>query len=156
MDIRWVAPPTLAAGSIPITVKDLRKLKAQNIQVIVTLTEHPLTAQTGITAAILEELGFICYHAPIIDYQPPEKSLALKTARFISDMQAEGKPVYLHCYAGEGRTGTMLHVLYLTAGLTLDEAKARVRDGKPSSDFSLLSDTQQAFLESLAAEFSSH
>ncbi len=155
MRISWLEPDDLAAGGIPLGVKDLQSLKNQNIQVIVTLTEHPLTAQKEITSAILDEFGIISYHAPIVDQTPPDKAQAIETARYINQRRAEGKPVYIHCHAGVGRTGTMLHTLFLVEGMRMFEAQARVRQGKPSSQFLMLSDTQQAFLESLAADLGS-
>ena len=156
MQINWLEPNELAAGALPVSKADLESLKEQNIQVIVTLTEHPLTIQKEITADTLNELGLDSYHAPIVDYEAPDKNLALETVRFIRECCAEGRPVYIHCHAGVGRTGTMLHVLYMADGLSLDEAKARVKQGKPASQFLMLSDTQKAFLESLAAELGSN
>jgi protein-tyrosine phosphatase len=66
-------------------------------------------------------------------------------------MKAQGKPILLHCHAGSGRTGTMLHAYYLAEGLDLAEAKIKVRTRKPSSQFFMLSDAQKAFLETFAA-----
>ena len=150
MRVNWIEPGTIAAGGIPLGLKDLQSLQAQGIRAIVSLTEHPLTIQTAITEPRLAELGLTYLHIPITDQYPPDRPAVRETARFINRMKAQGQPVLLHCHAGIGRTGTMLHAYYLLQGLSLEAAKAKVKAGKPSSQFIMLSDTQKAFLEELA------
>lgn len=117
---------------------------------MVTLVEHPLTIQKEITPDVLDKMGLTCLHAPIKDQHPPDAAVAEMVVQFIDQMKAQSRPVYVHCHAGIGRTGTMLHGYYLTQGLSLEEAKTRVRAGKPSSQFLMLSDTQRVFLEEMA------
>ena len=73
-----------------------------------------------------------------------------QTRQFINQMKAEGKPVLLHCHAGVGRTGTMLHAYYLAEGLSLEDAKAKVRAVKPTSQYLMLTEAQKAFLGEFA------
>ena len=150
MKIDWIEPGLIAAGGIPLGVKDLQSLREQGIRAIVTLTEHPITAQREITAQVLDEMGLTCLHVPIVDQFPPDALAVWKTRQFINQMKAEGKPVLLHCHAGIGRTGTMLHAYYLAEGLSLEDAKAKVKASKPFSQFLMLSDAQKAFLEKYA------
>ena len=65
--------------------------------------------------------------------------------------KAQDQPVLVHCHAGLGRTGTMLHAYYLAEGYSLEEAKAKVKAGKPTSQFIMLSAAQKEFLEEFAA-----
>ncbi|MBN1287059.1 MAG: dual specificity protein phosphatase family protein [Anaerolineae bacterium] len=151
MQIEWIEPGALAAAGIPLGPDDLRSLHAQGIRAIVTLTERPLTARLSIPQALLDEMGFVCLHAPVVDQEPPDdEALVWQVARFVDRMRAEHKPVLLHCAAGIGRTGTMLHAYYIAEGMSLDDAKAKVRAAKPTSQFFMLSDAQKAFIENFA------
>ena len=152
MKIDWIERGTIAASGIPLGRKDLQSLREQGIRAIVTLTEYPLTVQTEITEHVLDEMGFACLHAPVEDQCPPDVAIVQSVVRFVRQMRSQGLPVLLHCHAGVGRTGTMLHAYYLAEGLSLDEAKVRVRVTRPSSQFLMLSEAQRAFLEELADE----
>ena len=152
MKVNWIEPGLLAASGIPLGRKDLQSLVEQGIRAIVTLTEHPLTVQEEITTQLLAELGLTCLNAPMVDQYPPDIATVRKTVQFVKQMKAQGQPVLLHCHAGIGRTGTMLHVYYLAEGLSLAEAKAKVKAGKLTSQFIMLSDVQKAFLEDLAQQ----
>lgn len=151
MKINWVEPGVLAASGIPLGVKDLQSLREQGIRAIVTLTEHPLTAQEEITPQVLDKMGLICLHAPVVDQYPPDEATVWKAAQFVDRMKAQNKPVLFHCHAGIGRTGTILHAYYLAEGLSLDEAKVKVKAAKPASQFFMLSDDQRKFLGDFAA-----
>lgn len=151
MRIEWIEAGALAAGGIPVTLSDLESLHAEGIRAIVTLTELPLTEQRGITYQRLARYGIIPYHFPIYDQRPPTANVRA-VINFIGNMKAEGRPLYVHCRAGVGRTGTILHAYYLLNGLSLEEAKAKVKAAKLSSQFLLLSPKQQAYLERLAHE----
>ena len=151
MKINWIEPGAIAAAGIPLGVQDVQSLVAQGVRAIVTLTEHPLTVQESLTPQLLADLDVICLHAPIVDQYPPDLVTVQQTVQFINQMKAEDRPVLLHCHAGIGRTGTMLHAYYLLEGFSLTEAKAKVKAGKPTSQFIMLSHAQRAFLEALAA-----
>jgi atypical dual specificity phosphatase len=150
LKINWIEPGVLAASGIPLGVKDLQSLYEQGIRAIVTLTEHPLTVQEEITPQVLAEMGLTCLHTPVVDQYPPDEATVQETVRFVDQMKAQGQPVLFHCHAGVGRTGTMLHAYYLAEGLSLEEAKAKVKAGKPTSQFIMLSPVQKEFLEEFA------
>ena len=150
--IDWIEPGILAGGGIPLGRKDLDALREQGIRAIVTLTEHPLTVQTEITPLVLKEMGFLCLHAPVRDQYPPDRATVDTVTQFLRQMRLLGRPALLHCHAGVGRTGTLLHAYYLMEGLSLEEAQSKVRAGRCSSQFLLLSDAQKVFLEELARE----
>jgi atypical dual specificity phosphatase len=152
MKISWLEVDKLGAGSLPASADDLRSLVDQGVRAIVTLTEQPLSAVSGVDRDALAELGIVTLHLPILDYKAPSRQQVEALNRFVERMSADGRPVYVHCYAGVGRTGTMLHAYDLLRGMTLSEAKQHIRESRPHSQYINLSGVQQRFLEHLAAE----
>ena len=152
MKIEWIEKDTLAASGVPLGEKDLRSLYEQGIRAIISLTEHPLTIQAEIEPDVLDEIGLTYLHAPILDQHPPNSETMWKTIQFMGQMKEQHRPTLIHCHAGVGRTGTVIHAYYLAEGLSLEETKAKVKKLRPSSQFLMLSDKQKAFLESFAKE----
>lgn len=152
MKIDWLEAGMLAASGIPLGQKDIQSLHEQGIRAIVTFTEQPLSVQKEITFEFLSELDITCLHLPIVDQHPPDVSQVHELVQFVNQMQTQGKPVLVHCHAGVGRTGTMLHAYYLASGLNLEEAKLKVKSGRMASQFLMLADSQKSFLEDLESE----
>ncbi len=151
MNISWIEPNGLAASPLPTKEADMRSLHEQGIRAIITLTERPITAQSGVTAELLAELGITPLHLSINDFGVPDNQQVADAMSFIEQMQAENKPVLVHCKVGQGRTGTILHAYYLNKGWSLNDAQNRVFDKRPLCDFNNLSQEQQAFLHDYAA-----
>src|SRR5882757_4702843 len=116
MDISWIEPNVLAASPLPLSATDIRSLHEQGIRAIITLTESPITSQRGITSELLAELEITPLHLSINDFGAPDNQQVVEAMTFIEQMQAENKPVLLHCKVGQGRTGTLLHAYYLNKG----------------------------------------
>lgn len=152
MKINWIDEKILAAGGIPISRENLNSLQSQGIQAIVTLTEHPLTIQKSLPASLCAEMGFDLFHVPIVDQTPPNRQQVLDVFHYLKQMQEKEKPAFLHCHAGVGRTGTMLHALELYAGSSLTDAKAKIAARRPMSRYLMLSEVQREFLEALAKD----
>jgi atypical dual specificity phosphatase len=148
MKITWIEPAVLAASSIPIDIKDLRSLREQGVGAIISLTEQPLTAFKTITPDVFGALDIMYLHIPIPDQHPPTSEQAHVILRFIKLMRERRRAVFVHCHAGVGRTGTILHLYYLARGMSLAEAREQVRRRRPQS--MLLSDQQRAFLSDYA------
>jgi protein tyrosine phosphatase len=60
------------------------------------------------------ELSFV--HCPIVDCDVTDDATVLKLCRRLVDDVSKGDVIYLHCWGGHGRTGTvvsiMLHMMY--------------------------------------------
>jgi protein-tyrosine phosphatase len=148
MFMNWIEPGVLAASALPNDANDVTSLHAQGIRAIVTLTERPLTAR--VPAEVLEQLGLVTLHVAVDDMTAPTKEQADEVVAFIDRMQAEGKPVLVHCKVGQGRTGVILHSYYLSKGYSLPETKERVATQRGICDYRNLSPVQQAFIEEYA------
>jgi atypical dual specificity phosphatase len=146
MKISWIEPEQLAASGIPLDAKDIRSLHQQGIRAILSLTEQPLFAQREITAALLAEMDITYFHVPVRDQYPPDARQAQQIIEIIRSLKAQLRPLLIHCHAGVGRTGTILHLYYLTQGQTFEEAKAEIR--RKRVQCILLSDEQRQFLHS--------
>ena len=145
MDCSWIEPGILAAGSVPVEEKDIRDLHAANIRAILTLTERPITAFHEISPALLDGLDIYYLHMPIPDQHPPTLEQAQQILLFINNMKLQSRPVFVHCQAGVGRTGTVLHLYYIAQGLPFEEADALVRAKRVQCI--LLTDLQVKFLK---------
>lgn len=151
MRCSWIEPTILAVSSVPIHANDIRSLHQQGIRAILSLTEYSLMRFRSITPALLEELDIRYFHVPVADRYPPTLEQAYTILHIIDDMQGQQRPVLVHCMAGIGRTGTVLHLYYMARGMTLEQARAQVRAVRVQSTL-MLTPQQVHFLELFARE----
>jgi hypothetical protein len=120
----WVLPGRLLAGEYPGEIEpqrtsaNLRALLAGGIRTFVDLTEEGEVA--GIISAVpsyrrvLREIAtqqFIpitCANIPIVDRGVPSPWTLRCILELIDRSIADENPVYVHCLAGRGRTGTVV------------------------------------------------
>lgn len=146
MKISWIEPQRLAASYIPLGASDIQSLQAQGIRAILSLTEQPLTALREITPDLLTGLDLTYFHIPIPDQYPPTREQAQQILGIVAQMEAQARPLLVHCHAGIGRTGTILHLYYIAQGRSFEEAQAEIRAKRKQC--LLLSDVQQEFVQS--------
>jgi atypical dual specificity phosphatase len=149
MKISWIEPDLLAASGIPIDASDLRSLHDQGVRAIISLTEQPLTSFKSISPDVFAALDLTYLHIPVPDQHPPTIEQARTIIQFIEQMRAQQRAVLVHCHAGIGRTGTILHLYYIAQGLSVDQAREQVKLRRPQS--TLLSDEQKVFLNDFIA-----
>lgn len=138
-----VVPGRFLAGLYPAsddpaeTTDKLRRLLAVGVDHVVNLTEPHEANWQGVSlvnyepelTALAAEQGreIVCRRFPIRDLDVP----SVKTMRVILDDIAEavaaGHKVYLHCWGGRGRTGTVVGCHLARHGLAGDEVLALVR-----------------------------
>ncbi len=151
MKFSVIDSPFLVASSIPFNAKDIYSLHQQGVCAIVSLTTSSLVGLSDITQDLFEELDMAYLHSPIRDHYPPTREQAEEILEFIERMKREERKTFIHCHAGVGRTGTILHAYFLKQGLSLAEAEATVKEHRIQC--MLISDEQKKFLREFAEEY---
>jgi protein-tyrosine phosphatase len=135
----WVVPGRLLAGEYPAAREEnraRRKLAAfrhAGIRCFVDLTEE---GEYGLPpyAAIAAEGGAEHRRFPIPDLGVPTPSGMRSILDHIDTALERGKNVYVHCFGGIGRTGTVVGCYLVRHGTEPDEALASIarwREGTP-------------------------
>jgi atypical dual specificity phosphatase len=122
----WVDSPRLAALSFP-DADDLRWLRSNGIDIVMTLTEEPLPRHW------VNEAGILAVHLPVRDMSAPSVELLEAAVETIAQAKQTNMAVAVHCMAGIGRTGTVLAAYFVNEGLSAEEAIRKVRQLRPGS-----------------------
>ncbi len=127
----WVEADSLAGmakpGAYAELSDDLASVQAQGVQLVVTLTEDALPDEA------LAEAGLEAVHIPVIDYTAPTQEQLLAYVQLVREAAEDGRPVATHCYAGKGRTGTMLGAWLVSTGMSGIDAIDAIRQARPGS-----------------------
>jgi atypical dual specificity phosphatase len=123
----WVDPPHLAALAIPGTAEDLAWLRRNGIEVLVSLTEEP------VTRSWVNDAGLMVVHVPVPDMEAPTPRQFEMVLDTVHRANTAGMGVAIHCTAGMGRTGTVLAAYFVDKGLSAKEAVNKVRQLRPGS-----------------------
>ena len=122
----WLEDTKAAGAPHPDLYEGLRAvapfLRGQGIGGIVTLFDKPLEPNP-------EELGFQYLFVLTPDFQPPHNLPEI--IAFLETQVTQGRGVLVHCFAGIGRTGTVLAawLLHRNPALSAIDAMSRVRQG---------------------------
>jgi len=128
----WVIPGQLLAGEYPgaiyapeIARKRLDAFVKAGFNTIIDLTcegetedYKPLLHEQ----AKLSGLEVECLHFPIGDYGLPTREAMITILNALDDARTRGRKIYLHCYGGIGRTGTVVGCYLARHGLSGNDA----------------------------------
>jgi atypical dual specificity phosphatase len=121
----WLEKSKIAGCARPVTEAELKAVKEQGVQAIVSLTGTPLSPN------VVSRLGFEYLHSHISG--APSIEQLDHIIQFVERENAHSKPVLVHCGEGKGRTGTVLAAYLVYHGLSADEAIRMVREKRPGS-----------------------
>ena len=134
----WVVPGSFAAGEYPGDVdparaaKRLMRLLEAGIDHFINLTQpHELEPYDAIAEEQARTLGITVGHErhSIVDLNTPDSPRYMTAILDAIDSSlAAGKTIYVHCWAGVGRTGTVVGCWLVRHGRTGDEALAQIAE----------------------------
>lgn len=137
IDFAWIEKDKLAIGSLP-DLKVLKDLEKQNIKVIINLCEEPYHKKWA-TENMVDYL-----HIPITDMGLPSFKDLRTFIRNMNFYDRSGLPVFMHCHAGLGRSGTMAAVYLVMKGYDANLAITTTRILRPGA---IETKQQEQFIE---------
>src|SRR3989449_9176593 len=101
---------------------DFARLRKMGYSVVVSLECDRLNTFE------IEDAGFEHKKICVEDFTAPTLDQVDEFVAFVDSKIGEGKKVLVHCYAGRGRTGTMLAAYLIHQGMSSDAAVREIRE----------------------------
>ena len=141
----WVIQRQLAGAGVSAVFADLIQqhkavefLASHKIGAILSLTEKPIEQE------VLNRFKIKYMHSPIRDYAAPTIEQTVQCVTFIKQSISNKIPIVVHCWAGHGRTGTILAAFFIDKGWSWEDAIDHIRGLREGS---IESDEQIEFLK---------
>jgi len=133
----WVIPGRFRAGEYPGSMKDddarnkLCWLLEQSTNLIIDLTEPGEASLRPYAHIFYQEATkipqtVIYKRMPLKDFNTPPKAVVREILDTIDFALGDGKNIYLHCYGGKGRTGTVVGCFLVRHGMAGIEALEKI------------------------------
>jgi protein-tyrosine phosphatase len=134
-DTYWVVPNRFLAGPNPLRMPGIRPdqtiqaLVAAGINAFIDLTDS--YEMMGVSYLPLiknrsDHQDIRYFNHPIQDFGIPTRAAMLQVLDVINQMMNEGRKLYLHCYGGIGRTGTVVGCYLVEQGFTGNQALTQI------------------------------
>ena len=128
MNFGWVLENELAGSQGPASLQDLFFLYQQGVRAVIRMEERTIPADTGGYVDIVD------MYVPVRDFTPPDQDQIDRMIDFINEQAVQNdRPVVVSCYAGIGRTGTVLACYLVSRGAEASDAIDEVRRLRPRS-----------------------
>ncbi len=143
----WVEPGSLLAGPHPLRMPGaphpaaLQALISGGITAFVDLSDPLEVSGAAYCDSFVDFAGgaeIRYYNLPFRDFATPTVPEMRAILDLLGTLQAQGSPAYIHCYAGVGRTGTVVGCLLAESGFAGNAALTRLeklRSGLPGTRF---------------------
>ncbi len=141
----WIDDDKLAGSPNP-SLEELERLRRAGFATIVCLLDES-EQQPAYDPADAERLGYAWRNIPVLDYHAPTLD-QFDEFRRLAETGLESGRLLVHCWGGQGRTGTMGAAYWIFKGVSAADAVSRVRLANPKA---IESPGQRASLDALAA-----
>ena len=126
MNFSWILKDELAGSMGTSSYEELSFLYHNGVRAVIRMEEQTISADT-------RGMDLVDMFEPVTDFSAPRLDQVQRMIEFIDHQLANLKPVVVSCYAGIGRTGTVLACYLVRKGKEPAKAISRIRELRPKS-----------------------